>query len=279
MPRKLTAKEYSNCRSLILASADMGSTSSPPVQRWPLTTTRCGPWLTPFSRATRKAAPIGARRSQSSRRNSRARTQPTCATAGRVPAPLWGRHQASRMPRDGRIRLICTGRSDCSKRRSVRKKSCLEALAPPHVRSIRPLRQRRYQAATGLTLDGVSWGQTPDSHRVAQDRAIYLFDCALRINYWRNGRVELRPPSGRAHFCVTDDPRCQHPGCAERPAGRPHASSTDSNVLSRFANILNLTAADYQTKLNLLAKTNPPGRPAAAEPSQGFMGLYKRHPS
>jgi len=75
--------------------------------------------------------------------------------------------------------------------------------------------------------------------------------------------------------------------CARRPAGRifmsrairdagiravrrdqrySHASSTDGVVLSASADILNLMAADYQTKLLHLAKTNPPGRTAVAGP-------------
>src|SRR5258708_26130670 len=51
--------------------------------------------------------------------------------------------------------------------------------------------------------------------------------------------------------------------------------STHSVVLSTSANILNLTAKDYQTKLTFLAKTNPPAacrlqvRPHTQAQSQG----------
>jgi hypothetical protein len=31
------------------------------------------------------------------------------------------------------------------------------------------------------------------SHRIAQDRTMQLFDYDLQIDYWRNGRVEMRP--------------------------------------------------------------------------------------
>src|SRR5712671_4500597 len=40
-----------------------------------------------------------------------------------------------------------------------------------------------------------------ESHRIAQDRTTNSIDCALQINYWRNGCVELRPPLGWALFC------------------------------------------------------------------------------
>jgi hypothetical protein len=40
-----------------------------------------------------------------------------------------------------------------------------------------------------------------ESHKIAQPRTRILFDCALPIDYWRNGDVELRPQLGRALFC------------------------------------------------------------------------------
>ena len=44
--------------------------------------------------------------------------------------------------------------------------------------------------------------QARSDTRLAQGRTMHLFDCVLRIDYWRNGRVKMRPPPGRAHFCV-----------------------------------------------------------------------------
>src|SRR6266567_2156239 len=45
-----------------------------------------------------------------------------------------------------------------------------------------------------------SVARTAACARIAQDRTMNSIDCALQIHYWRNGRVELRPPLGRALF-------------------------------------------------------------------------------
>ena len=113
--------------------------------------------------------------------------------------------------------------------------------------------------------------RNPASHKIAQDRTIKLFDCVLRINYWRNGPVELRPLPGWSHFCVTGDPRCQHPGRVARLAVPPHASSKDSVVLSTSADILILTAADYQSKPIFWPKRSHRGAPQSRGRPQGRM--------
>jgi len=53
----------------------------------------------------------------------------------------------------------------------------------------------------------------PESHKIAQDRTTNSIDCALQINYWRNGRVELHPPLGWALFLssVISIPTFFHP--------------------------------------------------------------------
>jgi hypothetical protein len=96
-----------------------------------------------------------------------------------------------------------------------------------------------------------------ESHRIAQDRTATFVDRALQIVYWRNGHVELRPPLGRALFCAAGNQRRQHLDGVARPTERPHASSTDSVIVSISANMLSLTVEDYKSKPPLLAKTNP----------------------
>ena len=91
------------------------------------------------------------------------------------------------------------------------------------VQGVRPVRPRFAQDRTG-------------SHKIAQYICLtarsgsiigemVVSNCARRLA----GRI----------FCVIGDPRCQHPGRAAPPAVRPHASSTDSVVLSASADILN----------------------------------------
>jgi len=54
-------------------------------------------------------------------------------------------------------------------------------------------------------MNATIWQPYAGSHQIAQYRTAHLFDCALQIDYWRNGRVELRPPPGWAFFCVAGD--------------------------------------------------------------------------
>jgi len=95
-----------------------------------------------------------------------------------------------------------------------------------------------------------------------------LFDGALRINYWRNGRVELRPPLGRAHFCVTGIRAASIGPCGA-------TSGPDSCIINKWCYLINIRQYIEFDGRGLPNESNHFGQ---NEPKKGFCGALEKPP-
>src|SRR5258706_11651869 len=115
-------------------------------------------------------------------------------------------------------------------------------------------------------LHRIAQGRTT-SHKIAQQ---HLFDCALRIGYWQNSNVGLRPqPCSAGRFFVSIEKSARGRSLSMQVVplaltrdgpkhGQLSCNCTPKSVASRI--ILLFTAKCVRTNPTVLAKTKPIAR-------------------